>query len=105
MSFLLDATYLENLAQGAMIFGAGIAIVFSVIFILFLTLMVFKFVFHDLKVKKPVKKADPAPVIPSYVPPVANENEEIVAVIAAAIAMAEAESGGVKFRVVSFKRK
>ncbi len=32
-------------------------------------------------------------------------DEEIVAVIAAAIAMAESESDGLKFRVVSFRRK
>ena len=31
-------------------------------------------------------------------------DEEIVAVIAAAIAMAESESNGLKFRVVSFRR-
>jgi hypothetical protein len=41
--------------------------------------------------------------------PVNNANdagidEEIVAVIAAAIAMAESESNGLKFRVVSFRR-
>ena len=33
------------------------------------------------------------------------DDEEIIAVIAAAIAMAESESNGLKFRVVSFRRK
>ena len=33
-----------------------------------------------------------------------SNDEEIIAVIAAAIAMAESESEGLKFRVVSFKR-
>ena len=33
-----------------------------------------------------------------------NNDEEIIAVIAAAIAMAESESEGLKFRVVSFRR-
>ena len=32
-------------------------------------------------------------------------DQEIVAVIAAAIAMAESEENGIKFRVVSFRRK
>lgn len=37
---------------------------------------------------------------------VASDNDgEIIAVITAAIAMAESESDGLKFRVVSFKRK
>lgn len=33
-----------------------------------------------------------------------SANEEIIAVIAAAIAMAESENNGLKFRVVSFRR-
>ncbi len=33
-----------------------------------------------------------------------STSEEIIAVIAAAIAMAESESNGLKFRVVSFRR-
>jgi Na+-transporting methylmalonyl-CoA/oxaloacetate decarboxylase gamma subunit len=33
-----------------------------------------------------------------------NADEEIIAVIAAAIAMAESESNGLKFKVVSFRR-
>ena len=41
--------------------------------------------------------------IQNYIP--ANEQEEIVAVIAAAIAAASAENPNAKFRVVSFKRK
>ena len=49
------------------------------------------------------EKAEPAPV---YQAPAASDDEEIIAVIAAAIAMAENECGGNKqFRVVSFKRK
>jgi LPXTG-motif cell wall-anchored protein len=35
---------------------------------------------------------------------VADNDEEIIAVIAAAIAMAESESNGLKFKVVSFRR-
>lgn len=33
-----------------------------------------------------------------------DQDEEIIAVIAAAIAMAESENSGLKFRVVSFRR-
>ncbi len=38
----------------------------------------------------------------AYTP--SDNNEEIIAVIAAAIAMAESESNGLKFKVVSFRR-
>ena len=54
------------------------------------------------------KFAAPAPkaqVVSEPVTPVASNDEEIVAAIAAAIAMAESESDGIKFRVVSFKRR
>ena len=44
-----------------------------------------------------------SPVLP--VAATATSDDEIVAVIAAAIAMAESENSGLKFRVVSFKRK
>jgi Na+-transporting methylmalonyl-CoA/oxaloacetate decarboxylase gamma subunit len=67
-------------------------------------LVLFKVVFHDL----PTKKSSPEPVstaVTEVAEVVTNNDEEIVAVIAAAIAMAESESSGVKFKVVSFKRK
>ena len=65
----------------------------------------FKFFFHDLAQKKKatpkvVQSVEAAPVTVSK-----TNDEEIVAVIAAAIAMAESESDGIKFRVVSFKRR
>ena len=44
-----------------------------------------------------------APVVP--VQKENDESGEIIAAIAAAIAMAESEGSGVKFRVVSFRRK
>ena len=48
----------------------------------------------------------PAPVAPVVVAaPTVNEDEELIAVLAAAIAMAESENLGAKFRVVSFRRK
>ena len=50
--------------------------------------------------EKGTKLNSAAPVVP-----VVQNDNEIVAVIAAAIAAAEAESDGTKFRVVSFRRK
>ena len=71
-----------------------------------LSLLLFKFFFHDLpQKKKSVASVPKAPVVSEPVPTVSSNDEEIVAVIAAAIAMAESESDGIKFRVVSFKRR
>ena len=54
----------------------------------------------------PVFTAPAAPVVPvQEVVQTTTSDAEIVAVIAAAIAMAESESIGTKFQVVSFKRK
>ena len=96
----------DVLSNGGMTLLTGMAIVFGVLTLLWFTLAVFKLFFHDLTGKK-IKKAknaneDVAPIVS----PIHKNNDEIVAVIAAAIAMAESESSsGVKFRVVSFRRK
>ena len=117
MNFLLEFTkdqftqeklpMSEVLSSGLEVVLTGILTVFGVLIILWMALVLFKIFFHDIpsgKSKKPKEvKADPAPV---YQAPVASNDEEIIAVIAAAIAMAENECGGTKqFRVVSFKRK
>ena len=94
----------------AFVFGAsvlliGIITVFSVLCILWLFLILFKLVFHDLPKKRPKKE--------TLTPVVANESSnkqsdieegELIAVIAAAIAYAENENPDSKFRVVSFRR-
>ena len=114
MNHLLEITnYSEKLAAGdAFTFGGGVVLlgmgtVFSVLIIIWAVLACFKFFFHDLKfagkTKKVIVAETPAEVVAT---PAASNDEEIVAVIAAAIAMAESESAnGTKFRVVSFNRK
>ena len=96
----------DVLTSGGMVVLTGMLTVFSVLAILWLALVVFKFFFHDIKNKtKKTKVAVPEAAPSVSVAPVSHD-EELVAVIAAAIAMAESESGsGAKFRVVSFKRK
>ena len=101
------AEKIENLGD-ALVFGGavvliGMATIFSVLIVLWMFLSLFKIFFHDLPEKK--KKAAVVPVVEAPVQTVNRQNDEIVAVIAAAIAMAESESSGLKFRVVSFKRK
>lgn len=95
----------------ALLFGASVALIgmvtiFSVLCILWLFLIVFKLVFHNIGAKKSSKKkAVVATTVTDSVKESSDsDDEEIIAVIAAAIAMAESESSGLKFRVVSFRR-
>ena len=95
----------EALLFGLSILVIGMATVFAVLCILWLFLYLFRVVFHDLPKKRPAKNND------NVVTQVEKSNEtvtdkdgEIVAVLAAAIAMAESENSGMKFRVVSFRK-
>ncbi len=99
---------ISQLGDAAVFGGAmlllGMLTVFAVLIVIWLCLVLFKVVFHDL----PGKKTAPAETIVPAVEVqevVHNADDEIIAVIAAAIAMAESESSGTKFKVVSFKRK
>ena len=95
----------DALAFGGAILLIGMVTIFVVLCLLWACLAIFKFVFHDL----PAKRESKAEAIVAEAPVQENvqaaSDTEIVAVIAAAIAMAEAESFGTKFKVVSFKRK
>lgn len=96
----------DVLSSGGMVVLTGMLTVFSVLAILWLTLVIFKFFFHDVKNRTKKTKVVAPEVAPAVSVAPVSHDEELVAVIAAAIAMAESESGnGTKFRVVSFKRK
>ena len=90
---------------GLQILGIGMLTVFAVLSLIWVALLIFEKVFTRLP--KEEKKEPSTPVVPvTEAASVENGNdEEIVAVIACAIAMAESENSGMKFRVVSFKRK
>ena len=102
--------FMDKLLYGGQMLLIGMATVFSVLVLLWGCLVVFKIVFHDLPAKR--SEADngsskfvaPTPVVAEPVAASSN-NDEIVAAIAAAIAAAESESSGLKFKVVSFRRK
>ncbi len=95
--------FLDALGFGGEMLLIGMLAVFSVLGIIWATLTVFKFVFNK---ETPVKTVEKPVAQPVKAPTVVTKNDEIVAVIAAAIAMAESECGdGTKFRVVSFRRK
>ena len=98
--------FTDALGYGGQLFLIGVISVFAVLGTIFLCLLIFKTVFSKINVEKKAKEPVTAPT-PVVSPSVHTATDaEIVAVIAAAIAMAEEESGdGTKFRVVSFKRK
>ena len=96
----------ETLLFGGRMLLLGMLTVFSVLIIIWIALALFKVFFHDIPSKRRTTAATtPATEIAPVAPSTATADEEIIAVIAAAIATAEAEAGGAKFRVVSFRRK
>lgn len=105
-NLLQSHSFADVLGFGGQMLLIGIGTVFAVLCIIWLCLVLFKIAFHDLPAKKKAIKTE-AEVVDDveYVPAAVSNDDEIVAVIAAAIAMAESESSDAKFRVVSFKRK
>lgn len=97
----------DALLFGGAIVLIGMATVFAVLCLLWLFLVVFRIVFHDIPEKKSSKKKTYQPVETQQAATQiqrATDDAEIIAVIAAAIAMAESESSDTKFKVVSFRR-
>ena len=94
----------EKVIYGGEILLIGFLTVFAVLALLLIILSLFKNVFGILGTQSTSTTIQEASAVAT---PVSNfsEDEEIVAVIAAAIAMAESESNGLKFKVVSFRRK
>ena len=95
----------DVLVFGGSVVLIGMATIFAVLTILWAFLAVFKLVFKnaDKKESKKAAKATAGNVEKAEDNTNADQNE-IIAVIAAAIAMAESENSDLKFRVVSFKR-
>ena len=91
---------------GLSMLAIGMITVFAVLGLLWLCIYLFRLFFHELPAKKAAKRAAAAPtaVVERTEEVATHSDEEIVAVIAAAIAMAESEHSGMKFRVVSFRR-
>lgn len=95
--------FADKLSFGGMMVLLGLGAVFAVLTIIWLALTIFKTIFQRVTSNgenKPVA----AETVPEPVPVQDNLDEEIAAVIAAAIAMAESESNNIKFKVVSFRR-
>lgn len=97
--------FADKLSYGGTMLLIGILTVFAVLIIIMLSLFAFKYFFHDIAQKRNSAPKQKKIVTPEPAYSVPAQDEEIVAAIAAAIAMAESESDGIKFRVVSFKRR
>lgn len=98
----IPTAYDEILLLGLQVVGIGMATVFAVLILIWGILTLFKFFFGG----SPKKVVEETPVVEQVIAPTkVATNDEIIAVIAAAIAAAESECSGAKFRVVSFRRK
>lgn len=105
----------ERMAYGGQVFVVGILTVFAVLTVLWLVLMLFRVFAYDIPQKKKKaqqkkaqsaapKEAEPAPAAESA-PVEEKGDEELVAVITAAIEAYNSQSGSsLPFRVVSYKR-
>ncbi len=79
-------TLQQALTEGLMVTAIGLIIVFAVLIILMITMMIMKKVFYK---EEGVQKADPQPVAvpqPAQVQEQPTQDENIIAVIAAAVA-------------------
>lgn len=93
--------FMETVLFGGQMVLIGMLTVFSVLLVIWAALSIFKIVFSKKQKAEDVKP----PIEPVVYTTPDNDDSEIIAVISAAIAAAESESSGLKFRVVSFKRK
>ena len=97
--------FLDALSFGGQTTLIGIATVFAVLVIIWAALVAFKLFLYDIPNKKKTTVPVEAELIIQETTPTVVDDSEIIAVIAAAIATAEAENNGAKFKVVSFRRK
>ena len=96
----------DALAFGGSILLIGMSAIFLILCVLWICLTLFKVFLHDIPEKKASKKVVTTNVVTveEHEEEKKTEDTEIIAVIAAAIAMAESEHSDQKFRVVSFRR-
>lgn len=94
----------ESVTTGLQMLLMGMGVVFAVLIVICLLLIIFRGMIHGFAGNAP-KETPVAPQSPvPQASPTPSSDAELVAVITAAIAAANAESGGKGFRVVSFKR-
>ncbi len=103
----------ERMSYGLQVFVVGLGTVFSVLVILWLALILFRVFAYDIPQKKAKKlaeatvKVEATPVAETHIPveETSEDDTQLIAVITAAVAAYNAQSGNtLPFRVVSFKR-
>ena len=95
ITFSPDYTMGEMMAQAAGNLIVGMAMVFAVLIFIMLIISLFKYIPQDLGAKKDTKTREPEPAAEPLMAEEAGNEEEIAAVIAAAIAAYEADQGSV----------
>ena len=111
MNFLLSIEpnvklgFIDALGFGGQTVLLGMLTIFSVLVIIWLCLIGLKFFLHDMPSKKKTAEKVISTASTPEAAPVPPSNDEIIVAIAAAIAAAESESSGMKFKVVSFRRR
>ena len=104
-NFVYPAYQLPDYGKNFLSICIVILIALATIFIgLLIIRLCIKLIKGELTVNRPVKKSSNMESGEIVSETNTTNNDEIVAVIAAAIAAAESENSGLKFRVVSFKR-
>ncbi len=98
-----------KLSMGLQTMLLGMLIVFSVLAVLWLSLLLFKVFFYTLPNKAHHQKKEPTLTAvvkeaPASMTPAACADAELVAAITAAIAAAQSEESTARFRVVAFRR-
>ncbi|MEE1224563.1 MAG: OadG family transporter subunit [Clostridia bacterium] len=96
-------TLAEALSTGGKVTVLGLAIVFSVLIVLMLILMLFKVIFYKDPKKKTVKVEETAPVQTVEVTEPQMNEEELIAVITAAIA-ASLNTSTYNLQIKSYRR-
>lgn len=92
------------LSYGGQMMLIGMTIVFAVLTIIWICIVGLKYLLNNNQQAASSETNHPKETHQFIAPSSAND-AEIIAVISAAIAAAESESNGLKFRVVSFRRK
>ena len=96
----------DKFAFGGQMLLIGMSVVFSVLVILWGALELFHLIVAKVTNAAEKKKAAPEEDLPAptVTAPTDADDDELIAVLAAAIAAAETEAPGKSFRVVSFRR-
>jgi sodium pump decarboxylase gamma subunit len=97
----------DAFVYGGGVFLRGMLTVFAVLCIIWFCLVLVRLLIEKMNgttESRPEETPAPAPIAVAPVAPQATDDGELIAVIAAAIAAAEAETGRTGFRVVSFHR-